>query len=366
MKEIALNDGHYFELFIGKRILKSQVFNSIGDIPAYSANVFQPFGFLSSTNITDFKHNYILWGIDGKFEFNVIKKDKKFATTDHCGTIEILDDRIIPEYLQYELELQSKIWGYDRNLRPSLTIMKEVIVKIPADEHGDFDIVKQQKIVKKYLQLKSLKNELNIESEELDSVNVKIELPKNCIILKIDELFDLNETTNRSYFTSEFVNKNKGDIPVYSTSKDPNIIAYGHIKDNLPNVKYFENILTWNIDGSVGRAFFRKGRFSLSEKVIPLILKDIWKEKIDLNYVKYIMEIKAVEGGFSFSNKAGKTRIKDIEIEIPIKTQNGQTVPDIDKQKEIALTYEKIYGIKNTVIQALQDVHEVTVDIAIP
>ena len=157
----------------------------------------------------------------------------------------------------------------------------------------------------------------------------------------MDELFDLSITTNRSWFTKSYVNEHKGDIPVYGASKDPNSV-YGYIKDNLPNVKYFENCLTWNIDGSVGVVHYRKGRFSLSEKVIPLIFQEKYINNIYPNYIKYQLELEALKYGFDYSNKAGKNKLKNIKIAIPI-TENGEF--DLEAQKEIAQTYAKIEKI---------------------
>lgn len=364
-KEISLDNKKYFDIFIGKRVLKSEVFNSKGDIPVYSANVFEPFGFLEKSNIEDFSHNYLLWGIDGKFEFNIIKKNTKFATTDHCGCIKILDDNILPEYLLFELELQSHILGFDRTLRPSLTNMKnEVDVKIPINKSGDFDKEAQNKIVKDFVLLKKIKNDLEGEIEEISNITLDLELPKEkTLTLKIKEIFDLNKTTNHSKFTKSFVNKHPGEIPVYSASKDPNLINYGYVKDNLSNVKYFDNCLTWNIDGSVGKAFFRKGRFSLSEKVIPLIIRDKWSELIDPTYVKYVLEKKAVEKGFAFTNKANKTRIKDIDIEIPAKKADDSLIPDIEKQKQYAEKYQYLYDMKEGLVEQLQDLKEISVEL---
>ena len=84
-KEIYLNDDQYFELFIGKRVLKSEIFNNNGKIPLYSANVFEPFGFVDKSNIVDITHDYILWGIDGDFKFNLIKKSGKLRHADKSG-----------------------------------------------------------------------------------------------------------------------------------------------------------------------------------------------------------------------------------------------------------------------------------------
>ena len=88
-KEVSLNDPSLFNLFIGERVLKHELPQLSGDIPLYSANVFDPFGYINKTNIEDFSYPCILWAIDGNFEFNIIPHSHIFATTDHCGTIKI-------------------------------------------------------------------------------------------------------------------------------------------------------------------------------------------------------------------------------------------------------------------------------------
>ena len=360
---ISLTDKNYFEIFIGKRILKEEIFNSKGNIPVYSANVFVPFGFLNSSNINDFSHDYLLWGIDGKFEFNVIKFETKFATTDHCGAIKILNKGILPEYLLYELELQSHILGFDRTLRSSLTNMQNVSVKIPF-RNNQPDVEEQEKLIRKYMALKKIKEVIKGEIEELNNIVPDINIPqKQVITIKIENIFDLEKTTNRSNFTKSFVDENKGNIPVYSASKNPNEISYGFVKDNLPNIKYFNNCLTWNIDGSVGKAFFRTGKFTLSEKVIPLILKQNCVGNINEFYVKYVLEKKAVEKGFAFTNKAGKEKIKDIEIEIPLLIKEEKSIPDIKEQEKLARKYEELYKIKQELIQSLEGLYEISIDI---
>lgn len=131
--EISLSDKQFFQLFIGKRVLKKQIFEDTnGTIPVYSANVKQPFGFLSKSNITDFNNDFVLWGIDGNFEFNVIKRNTPFATTDHCGCIRIIDQDIDAEYLYFYLNWIRSQQGLDRQLRASLTNMKKVTVKFPV------------------------------------------------------------------------------------------------------------------------------------------------------------------------------------------------------------------------------------------
>ena len=162
----------------------------------------------------------------------------------------------------------------------------------------------------------------------------------------------MSQTANNSSFTKKFVNNNKGNIPVYSASKNENDISYGYVKDNLPNIKYFENCMTWNIDGSVGKVHIRKGRFTLSEKVIPLIIKEEFKDKIDEEYIKYVIEKESIKYGFSFSNKAGKSRIKNIQIELPL-NEYGEI--DLLQQKEVSNRYNLYNGRLKKIVNDLQD-----------
>lgn len=364
-KEISLGDKSNFELFIGKRILKAQVFKSKGKVPVYSANVFEPFGYLKKSNIPDFKHNYLLWGIDGDFKFNIMKKGTTFATTDHCGAIRILNNKILPEYLLYALELKTHILDYDRTLRPSLTVIKrDATVKIPIDESGEYDVKRQAEIVDVYIKTKRIKKQLKQEVEELQNTSIKIDFPsESTMILSLQEIFDFNLSTNSSQFTKAFINKHKGEIPVYSASKDPEAVSYGYVQDNLPDVKYYSNILTWNIDGSVGKAFYRKGKFTLSEKVIPLQLQDKWIELIDIQYVKYALEAKVVNERLGYTNKAGKGRIKDLNLDIPCRIINGVKQPDIVKQQIFRQKYNEIQSIKQDLIDTLKELSKVIVEI---
>ena len=68
----------------------------------------------------------------------------------------------------------------------------------------------------------------------------------------LEDIIDFDKCkTNSSSFTKTFINSNKGEIPVYGASKEIDEVGYGYVKDNLKGVKYFENCLTWNIDGSI-------------------------------------------------------------------------------------------------------------------
>lgn len=173
----------------------------------------------------------------------------------------------------------------------------------------------------------------------------------------LDDIIDFSKSkTNGSDFTKSIINNNKGDIPVYGASNDENEVSYGYVKDNLviktknnsneKKVKYFENCLTWNIDGSVA-IFYRKGRFSLSEKVIPLIPYDNIIEQIDLDYLRYVIMNTSEYTEFGFSNKAGKNKIRKIKVLLPI---NDSGEFDKEQQQNISKKYKKIEEYKNKLV----------------
>lgn len=157
-KQVSLSDKDLFTLSLGKRLLKKDFITVKGDIPVYSANVFEPFVYTDKSNITDFSKAYVLWGIDGEFSFNVMEQGTVFASTDHCGTIKILDDQIDPYYLAYIMEETRHKYGFDRGLRASLTNMKAFKIDIPIKPDGSFDLDAQKSLAESLLCLRQTRN----------------------------------------------------------------------------------------------------------------------------------------------------------------------------------------------------------------
>lgn len=153
-KKVSLSDKALFTLSLGKRLLKKDFITAKGDIPVYSANVFEPFVYTDKSNITDFSKAYVLWGIDGEFSFNVMERGTIFASTDHCGTIKILDDQIDPYYLAYIMEETRHKYGFDRGLHASLTNMKAFNIDIPIKPDGSFDLDAQKSLAESLLCLR--------------------------------------------------------------------------------------------------------------------------------------------------------------------------------------------------------------------
>jgi hypothetical protein len=147
---LSLGDRRYFELSIGERVLKSQ--HVVDGIPAYSANVRIPFGNVATTNLSSFDRPSLLWGIDGVFDWNLIPAGREFATTDHCGRLQLNDARLDPEYLLCYLRSTRAEHGFDRVFRASLrNVGASVEVLVPLDDAGEFSVARQRELAEAYL-----------------------------------------------------------------------------------------------------------------------------------------------------------------------------------------------------------------------
>ncbi|MEU7353785.1 restriction endonuclease subunit S [Streptomyces albidoflavus] len=144
-RTISLGDESFFRLSIGNRVLRSQ--HVADGVPVYSANARSPFGNVESSNLEDFTHPSLLWGIDGIFDWNLIPPGVQFATTDHCGRAEVLDSRLDPAYLLAYLRTTRNTYGFDRVFRASLRNMKaNVEVTVPVDANGELSLSRQKEL----------------------------------------------------------------------------------------------------------------------------------------------------------------------------------------------------------------------------
>lgn len=178
-------------------------------------------------------------------------------------------------------------------------------------------------------------------------------------IKELDEIFDFSISTN-SGLTKSFVNSNKGTVPVYGASQDVDNPSYGYIKDNIEGIKYFDDCLTYNKDGASGMTFYRKGHFTISEKVVPLVIFEKYKGLLDYNYLKYAIEFEARKQQYTFSNKATKITFKKLKIKIPL---NIDKEFDIEKQHQLAIIYADIEEKRKSLISQLSQISSAAIKI---
>lgn len=173
VREVSLGDEKLFSLSIGNRVLKKDLVQAgPGTIPVYSANVRSPFGHVRQARVvTDVSNPSILWGIDGKFDFNLIPAETKFDITDHTGRIQIKNGiDIDPEFLVHELRHRIAEESFDRGFRASLTNMRSFTVSVPVDEDGEFDLVAQKELAVHYKSLDELRRNLIEAKSEVDEL----------------------------------------------------------------------------------------------------------------------------------------------------------------------------------------------------
>lgn len=352
-KEIKLTDERYFSLFIGKRLLKKDLIHIKGDIPIYSANVKTPISYHTKSNISDFSNNFVIWGIDGNFEYNFIQKNTPFVTTDHCGTIRILNEDIYPEYLMIQLEKGRHKYGFDRGLRSSLKNMQDVSIEIPFDKDGNIDTEKQKDVIEKYEYISILRNKINDCKKQIEHLNIEIVQSLDNRMIPINNMF--NFTRGRVISKADLRN-NGGKYPVYSSNTKENGL-FGSI-----NTFDFDcEGITWTTDGVyAGTTFYRNGKFSITNVCGLMTANDEYKHLLYLPYVNEVLNFKHIATGTD-NKKVMTSVIQKENIQIPIPVDSKGEI-DLEKQKEIAEKYQKIEIVKKSVSDELDKVLEIQID----
>ncbi|HEG0588439.1 TPA: N-6 DNA methylase [Campylobacter coli] len=165
IKEYTLSNP-IFKLSIGKRVLNNELLEN-GQIPVYSANVLEVFGFINKEILQDYDNDSVLWGIDGDWMVGFMPKNKKFYPTDHCGVLRVDDTKINAKYISFILNEAGKKQGFSRKLRASIDRIKALRVKLPSLEIQDQIADVTDKIEKKI-------NEYKIELDSLEKEKEKI------------------------------------------------------------------------------------------------------------------------------------------------------------------------------------------------
>ena len=184
---VSLADKALFSMGIGKRVLKRELFyGSGGDIPLYSANVEvgKEHGFVKQSNLTDFSYPSLLWSIDSDFNMSVRQAGEQFATTDHCGRLEVLNGNLDPDYCRAAIIYGfGRLYGFDRVTRPSLRRMESVTFRVPAKSDGAFDLEAQRMLAKEYNTIQDAVDDVKMSFEQMADLKPRAELSKDAVDL---------------------------------------------------------------------------------------------------------------------------------------------------------------------------------------
>ncbi len=162
----SLANSEKFSVSIGQRVLNKDLVNN-GAVAVFSANVFEPFGYIDKLLITDFSFDSVLWGIDGDWLVNFMPKDKQFYPTDHCGVLRCKTEEVNPRYLTHILEVEGKKMGFSRTYRASIDRIQGISFYVP-------DITKQNEAAEKVQELEEQIAEAEKQLETIQSRTAEI------------------------------------------------------------------------------------------------------------------------------------------------------------------------------------------------
>lgn len=182
-----------------------------------------------------------------------------------------------------------------------------------------------------------------------------IEESKKSKFRKVNITDIFNIALGSAKYNHKYFSMHKGKYPVYSgQTKNKGEIA------KIDSFDYDTKGLTWTIDGYAGRVFYRDGKFSLTCHCGLLTIKDNFKDKLDYEFLLYLLDNELPNHSVGEGNKRlKKTHIEKVNINIPINEKNEF---DLQKQKEIAKKYKIVEQIKNELKKRLDNVTETSVE----
>ena len=167
--------------------------------------------------------------------------------------------------------------------------------------------------------------------------------------IKVSEIFDI--LWENSKLTKTFIDENKGKFPVYSWDSK-SWKAYWYIDF----YKYEEELLIWTTYWDAWNLKMANWQFNIWRNASWLRVKNKFKEKINIRYIKYFCEIYFRLNAQWWKwelRKLPQQRVKNIFIRIPSK-DNWEF--DLEKQIEIAWKYEKLQKIKSRIRTIKEDI----------
>lgn len=231
-------------------------------------------------------------------------------------------------------------WLVDKNLSDEEKI--KIGLLEPVNKVSENEFIKELKTIGS-----EIENFIKSKTEIIENINY--------VSLPLGKLFDFPTIKG---LTEKFIRSNTGNIPVYGGRQTETPV--GMIADNLPGVRYFENCLAWNREGSVGYVFLHNHKFTTNDHHRPMILKSKYIEKIDLNYIQHtLQQIILSSDAFEWSKTASKEKIKKILINIPVDA-NGEF--DLKMQKKIYLRLKKYDTIKENLSKKIENINSMQLD----
>lgn len=172
--------------------------------------------------------------------------------------------------------------------------------------------------------------------------------------IPIAQVFDIVRGDGK--YTRSYVHEHTGEHPLYSGNTFGPFAQIDSYDYNVP-------ALTWAIDGLAGYMMIHRSPFSATNHRGILLLKDT---NIDLEYAKYTLEpifreLKKGRQGDNGENEYTSLppfMIQSVKFAVPV-DHDGE--PWLEKQKEIAAGYVTLEQTKETVVEQIANLSQVSV-----
>lgn len=197
-------------------------------------------------------------------------------------------------------------------------------------------------------------NTLSELDEPLAEVEKKNDEGLQFLEIPITQVFDIVRGDGK--YTRSYVHEHTGEHPLYSGNTFGPFAQIDSYDYNVP-------ALTWAIDGLAGYMMIHRSPFSATNHRGILLLKDA---NIDLEYAKYTLEpifreLKKGRQGDNGENEYTSLppfMIQSVKFAIPV-DHDGE--PWLEKQKEIAAGYVTLEQTKETVVEQIANLSQVSV-----
>ena len=308
-------------------------------------------GKFASIDTYDYSEPNLTYTTDGVYAGTVeIIKNEKYNIGGHRAVLKALDPDLDLSYFEYTLKAIFKKNVKDGSV-PSLTWsnIRKLPIPVPVDSTGNYDVEEQKIIAEQFKNLLEKKENLQRKHEDLSESYIII--PKDEGDYKevpLNELFDFKRGGG---CTRAYCNQHKGIYPVWSAN---NLTPLAHID----TYKYDGRYISLSRNGIAGKITILDGKFTINEDRFLLIPK---VDNIDYGYIRYTVEPvlrskkkgRAGHNGENEFTKLSFTILNNTKIMMPI-SKNGEY--DLERQREYAQKYDKIYKIKDEICKILESV----------
>lgn len=197
-------------------------------------------------------------------------------------------------------------------------------------------------------------NTLSELDEPLAEVEKKNDEGLQFLEIPITQVFDI--VCGDGKYTRSYVHEHTGEYPLYSGNTFGPFAQIDSYDYNVP-------ALTWAIDGLAGYMMIHRSPFSATNHRGILLLKDT---NIDLEYAKYTLEpifreLKKGRQGDNGENEYTSLppfMIQSVKFAVPV-DHDGE--PWLEKQKEIAAGYVTLEQTKETVVEQIANLSQVSI-----